>query len=210
MSSLQTILRQSRGSLILLSTALAFSLALYWESSYFKKRGQTQLAQTRQLVSTHQANLAQKQSDLTNMQAEIGRFNLLRQQGVVGTPDREGWVEQLVTSRQHTGLPDTLVYTLQAPKPWAPDGTEATPVVAPTEVTTGAASGAVFHDLNIELGSIHEEELLAFLRDYQAQVKGQFRINACTLTARTETGLSAHCTLRFFTLPDATRNPGPK
>lgn len=199
------ILSLARRSLMVLIAALLIALALYLGSSYFKDRGQGQLTQAQQAESASRASLAEQQATLANMQAEISRFNRLRQQGMVGPPDREGWVEQLLASRQRTGLPDTLVYALQAPKTLdlqagAANAAETAP--ASPVAGTGAMSGPLFHDLVIELTSIHEEELLALLRDYQAQVKGRFRVNACLLSNRTETGLAAHCTLRFFTLPD--------
>ena len=207
------ILLLARRCLIVLAAALLIGLALYLGSSYFNDRGQAQLARAQQSENASQASLAGKQSDLSNMQAEISRFNRLRQQGMVGTPDREGWVEQLLASRQRTALPDTLVYTLQAPKLLElqavdPAGNPAAP--ASTETGNGALTGPVFHDLDFALSGIHEEELLALLRDYQAQVKGRFRVNACLLSDRTEIGLTARCTLRFFTLSDAAPSPGPQ
>lgn len=206
------ILFLARRCLIVLAAALLIGLALYLGSRFFKDRGQAQLAQAQRGESANQASLAEKQSDLANMQAEISRFNRLRQQGMVGTPEREAWVEQLVASRQRTGLPDTLVYTLQAPKPLALQamdaaGNEATPA---TTETGPDAVAPVFHDLDFAVASIHEEELLALLQNYRAQVKGRFRVNACLLSDRTETGLTARCTLRFFTLPGAAPNLSPK
>jgi hypothetical protein len=201
------IILLARRSLIVLAAALLSALALYWGSSFFKDQRQAQLKQAQQTENASQTSLAEKQSDLANMQAEISRFNQLRQQGMVGTPDREGWVEQLVASRQRTGLPDTLVYTLQAAKPLALQAGAASEP-APLDSHSSATTGPLFHDLTVELDSIHEEELLTFLRDYQTQVKGRFRVNACLLSNRTETGLAAQCTLRFFTLPAATPPPG--
>ncbi|MBK9237961.1 MAG: hypothetical protein IPO19_19040 [Rhodoferax sp.] len=210
MSDRQTVLQLAQRSLVVLALAVALGLALFLGSRFFKDRMRDELAQAQQAQSANQASLAQKQTDLANLQAEISRFAVLRQQGLVGKAERETWAEQLVASRQRSGLPDTLTYTLHAPKPIAAQagsatGAEPAPVAdAPGEA---AASGPQFHDLDIELSNIHEEELLALLQDYQAQAKGRFRVNACALSARTETGLSARCTLRFFTLPDVSPSP---
>ena len=211
MSDSQAILLLARRSLLVLTAALVIALVLFAGSSFFKDRLRTQLAAAQQIANASEANLSNKQSDLANLQAEINRFNLLRQQGMVGVPDREGWTEQLVASRQRTGLPDTLHYTLQAPKPLALQNSLATGVAAvpaTLETNPAGATGPLFHDLNFELGNIHEEELLVLLRDYQTHVKGHFRVNTCTLSTPTATGLSARCTLRFFTLPDVKPNPG--
>jgi len=209
MKNWQTILSLARLSLIVFASALASGIALYAASLFFKDKMQVELSQVQQTQSSTQASLAEKQIDLGNLQAKIERFNLLRQQGLVGSADREGWVEQLVASQQRTGLPNTLAYTLQAPKPMTTQGEAVSAAPAAADAVPGAATGPQFYDLDIELGSIHEEELLALLRDYQAQVKGRFRVNACTLSGRTETGLSAHCTLRFFTLSDEKPKPNP-
>lgn len=210
MSDGQTIILLARRSLVTLAAAVAIGLALLLGSRFFQDRMRNDLTQAQQLESANQASLAEKQADLANLQAEIKRFDSLRQQGLVGKGEREAWVEQLVASRQHSGLPDTLVYTLHAPKPLALQTAPAGAAeAAPAADAPGASapSGPQFHDLDIELTSIHEEELLTLLRDYQAQVKGRLRVSACTLSARTETGLAARCTLRFFTLPDSLPSP---
>lgn len=206
MSNTQTIIKLARRSLLVLATALIMALALYAGSGFFRDRVRTQLTATQQSAAASQASLSEKESDLANLQAEIKHFNLLREQGMVGEPDRAGWTEQLIESRQRTGLPDTLVYTLEAPQPLATqDALAAAPAAA--EAAPADPASPLFHDLNFEISSIHEEELLLLLRDYQAHVKGRFRINACTLGSRTATGLSARCTLRFFTLPAVKPNP---
>lgn len=213
MSDWQAIISLARRSLIVLAVALAIAAALYAGSGFFKNRMHAELAQVQQLQGASRASLAEKQSDLGNLHTEISRFSKLRQQGMVGVADRAGWAEELVASRQRTGLPDTLVYTLQTPKPLALQNGPATGaevVAAPADSGTGGSTDPLFHDLDFELSNIHEDELLAFLQDYEANVKGRFRINACALSARTETGLLARCKLRFFTLPDTNPRPGPQ
>jgi hypothetical protein len=94
-----------------------------------------------------------------------------------------------------------MSYTLLAPTPF---GVQGGPFVTTAPSTTDAATviNPEFHDLEIAISGIHEEELLLLLKDYQTRVKGRFRVNTCSLTDRSEAGLSAHCTLRFFTLVD--------
>lgn len=207
MSEFQTILHLARRSLLLLGGSLLAALALYLASGYAKNHLQTQLTTTQQTANAQQASLSEKQTDLTNLQAEIDRFNQLRQAGVVGTPDREGWAEQLIASRERMGLPPTLFYTLQAPQPLAQQDSGAAPT-AVASIDAASVVGPQFHDLDLTLTNLQEEELLALLQDYRAHVKGHFRVNTCTLSTPTPTGLSARCTLRFFTLPDVKPAPG--
>lgn len=205
MSDQQRILALARRSLVLLAVVVLLGVALYGGTAWFRERSRVQLSQVQQQVSASQANLANLQGDLSNLQADVGRFAILREQGVVGRADRAGWVEQLLASRARTGLPDTLSYTLQPPVPVSLQGDSTSDAgAAPTapQATPGDAGQAVFHDLDVALTNIHEQELLAFLEDYRAHAKGRFRVNACVLSARTEAGLTARCTLRFFTLPD--------
>jgi hypothetical protein len=208
MSDFQTILRLARRSLLVLGGSLLVALATYLASGYFKDRLQTQLTTAQQTANTQQASLSEKQTDLANLQTEIDRFNQLRQEGLVGAPDREGWTEQLVASRVRLGLPPTLLYTLQPPQPLAQQDSAIAPSAANVDGTAAVAVGPQFHDLDLAMTDIQEEELLALLRDYRAHVKGHFRVNLCTLSTPTPTGLSARCTLRFFTLPDAKPAPG--
>ncbi|MDP2369885.1 hypothetical protein, partial [Rhodoferax sp.] len=202
----QRILWLARRSLIVLAAMVLVGVALYGGTDWLKDRSRAQLAQVQQQVDAGRASLTLLQGDLANLQADVGRFASLRQQGMVGRPDRAAWAEQLVASRARAGLPDSLSYTLQAPAPLALQaampGADGAPVQATPQSGSDDPGRAEFHDLDIVLTDIHEQELLAFLSDYRAQVKGRFRVNACALTARTETGLSARCTLRFFTLDD--------
>jgi hypothetical protein len=203
MNDLKTIARLARRSLIVLAAALALTLALYGGSRFFRDGMRTELAQLQQLDTASHAGLTGKQLDLASLQQKINRFAVLRQQGLVGVAAREGWAEQLVASHLQAGLPGHLVYTLHAPKPLALQNGPAA-----RESGTVTSTGPVFHDLDFELNNVHEDELLVLLRDYQAQVKGRFRIQACTLSNPTEVGLAARCTLRFFTIPDAKAIPG--
>lgn len=206
MNDLKTIASLARRSLISLAAALALALALYGGSRFFRETERAEVAQLQQLDAASNASLAEKQLDLASLQEKTTRFAVLRQQGLVGIAGREGWAEQLVASHLQAGLPGPLIYTLQAPKPLTLQNGSATGAAA-TEPGAVTSSEPVFHDLDFELTNIHEGELLALLRDYQAQVKGRFRIHACTLSNPTDVGLSARCTLRFFTIPDAIVNP---
>ncbi len=207
MSDWQAIFSIARRWLIVLVGGLSAGLALYFGSLFLKDKIQVELSAVQAADNALQTSLAGKQTDLNNLQDDIDRFTVLRQQGLVGKADRAGWIEQLLASHRRSGLPDTLSYALQVPKPLAQQGGAADPAAPQVDAAPGAATGPQFYDLNMELSNIQEEELLALLRDYQAQVNGRFRVNACTLSGRSDIGLSAHCTLRFFTVPDGPTKP---
>lgn len=199
MNDWKAIVQLARHSLVTLGAAVLLMLALYAATFMLKDRQLTQLAQAQQQLGALQGQLAQKQSDLADLQAKTGRFSQLRQQGLLGGVDREAWIEALLASVVRTGLPaDALSYTLDTPKALA-------------SVMAGATNtvpmGVLVHDLVFELKNSQEDELLALLRDYQATVRGVFRVQSCTLSNPTESGLLARCTLRFFNLPDSQPSP---
>lgn len=204
MTEHQLVLHQARRSLTLLAGACVVGLALYFGSRWVRDAAQAQATQLQAQASSAQATLSEKQTDLKQLQTDMARFVVLKRQGLVGRPDRTVWLEQLTASRVRMALPDTLSYTLQSPKPLALQDALA-PGAPSVPEPTGGEPGAqgLFHDLELTLANVHEEELLALLRDFQAQVTGRMRINACHLSGRGETGLNARCTLRFYTLPEA-------
>jgi hypothetical protein len=204
MSTWLYIARLAKRSLIILALSVAIAIGVYLEFDVYVTGLGADLVQLQQSETENKANLLKRQFELESMQTRMDQFNALRGQGLVGEAGRVGWVEQLLLSRESLGLPDTLTYTLLAPKPFsAQGGTFVTTAPSPSDPAT--VVDPEFHDLNIVISGIHEEELLMFLKDFQVRVKGRFRVNACTLSDRNEVGLSAHCTLRFFTLADGSR-----
>ena len=176
----------ARHSLVALLLALVLGVVLYAYSAWLKNQAQTELTQAQQLHSSAQSGLVALQTEVTDLQSQMACFGHLRQQGVVGVANRAHWVDQLLAAHQRLGLrADTLDYTLQLAKPLSAGGALTVPML---------------HDLDFVLHDVHETELLNLLQDYQARVQGRFLVNACHLSERGNTGLTARCTLRFFTL----------
>jgi len=202
MISALSIFQRARRPLNVLAGAIFLSLTLVFGSIYGRDTLRNSLAQSRSQLDALRPDLTAKQQDLRNVQAHIEQFRAFRAQGLVGLPDREGWVEQLVASREQVLLPDSLSYVLKPPQAM----TDAT---IPESAAASAAKpdAPATHDLDFELGGVHEQELLDFLHDYRAKVHGRFRVQTCQLRA-TPTGLLTQCTLRFFSLPEAAKPPG--
>jgi hypothetical protein len=201
MISALPIFKRARRPLNVLAGAIFLSLTIVFGSIYGRDTLRESLAQSRSQLGTQQPNLTAKQQDLRDVQAHIGQFRGFRTQGLVGSADREGWVEQLVASRERLQLADTLSYVLKPPQAMT-DAATADPAAAAVNPDAPAT-----HDLDFELRGIHEQELLDLLQDYQSKVHGRFRVQACHLGA-TPAGLVAQCTLRFFNLPNAVKPPG--
>lgn len=160
----------------------------------------TQVLQLGSAVQGQRAQLGLKQEDLRNMHSHIARFELLRAQGLMGTPDRPSWVEELLASHSRLGLSTRLVYQLQTPRTVADANAppSATPAAAPPE---GTGEEPLVHDLQFELREVHEGDVLRLIQDFSTHVKGRFRVNACTFSEPKEDGMMAQCVLRFITVP---------
>ncbi|QDX82757.1 hypothetical protein B9N43_16865 [Denitratisoma sp. DHT3] len=196
MSPIHAIARRARRPLLVLATVLAGAVLLAAGSALLRGRLAETLANRKLVLSTLQSELAQRQLDLNNIQLHIEQFRALKQRGLVGEADREGWVEQLVAVGKQL-WPDggTLSYTLEPP--------QALTDAATAEAYSSASSVAPLrHDLRIDLQNVHEDELLTLLQRYAREVKGSFRVEGCHLDNPGPTGLYASCTLRFFTLPE--------
>ena len=202
MSANKAIFIGARRSLIALSAALVTTGGVFFGAQYLVDQARNQIQQLQQQQAQDETALKQKLIDATSLHEGIDKFETLRKQGLVGLPAREAWVEQLISTRAKLGLPSTLTYTLLPPKPLKQQGAESALATAEPGAVAEATDGPLFHDLEFKISAIHEDELLALLRDYQSHVMGRFRVNACTLATPLENGLSASCTLRFFTLPD--------
>ncbi len=192
------VLRLARTHLVAFSALLLLMLILYFGSAHVRDLLAAKLEAQQAGVSAERDRLAKKQSDLDNLRANIERYRILQQRGLVGAARREEWVEQLLASRKQLGLPDTLAYHLKPPVRLHA-GTDV--AQAASGAQDSAEDGPLVHDLEFELRNTHEEELLALLEDYGRKVNGRFRVQSCELTEATVTGLRARCVLRFFTLP---------
>lgn len=196
MSPIQAIARRTRRPLLMLAATLAGAVLLAAGSAFLRSRLAETLANRKLMLSTLQSGLAQKQLDLNNIQLHIEQFRALKQRGLVGDADREGWVEQLVAvGKQQWPGGGTLSYTLAPPQAMIDAATaEAYPSASPV--------APLRHDLRIDLQNVHEDELLALLQRYAREARGSFRVEGCHLDNPGPTGLYAICTLRFFTLPE--------
>ena len=188
------VVRHARTSLIVLATLLSLGLILALSSHTLEERARSDLAASAAELNSLQTRRSEVRADLRYMQSHLEHFKRLTQVGLIGTPEREAWVEQLTLSAKNAGFSDSLRYTLHAPKPLSPSAT------AVTLASSSDRHGPKFHDLEFNLSGVHEEELLGLLQDFGRHTRGRFRVNACQLMDPTPAGLKLKCVLRFFTL----------
>ena len=149
-------------------------------------------------VQAQRGELSLKQENLLNMRSNIERFEALRAQNLIGTPDRPTWVEELLASHKRLGLTTRLVYQLQAPKTLAAADLPPSAAVVPPDETNAEP---LVHDLQFELRDVHEGDVLRLIQDFREHVKGRFRVNACAFSDPRASGMTAKCILRFVTVP---------
>jgi hypothetical protein len=199
MNSLRPILQHARGGLIALCLALSVSLGLALLSRYQHEAARSELMRMQGDLTVARMNLGERQSDLSQLQSHIERFHQLARSGLLGTPERAAWVEQLVQSHRRGGLPNNLSYTLRPARAASqPAPTSSSRLTEPS--AENALGELQFHELEFKLQGVHEEELLSFLQDFETHASGRFRVDACQLSEPTPSGLVAQCNLRFFTL----------
>ena len=195
------ILLQARRSLIILGSAVLLFIAAVYGSGRLADNLSATAAATQSNLQVQNTLLEARRSDLTNVRDHIQAFESLRQRGLIGAGERALWVEQLQASYKKLGLPGSIGVQLQVAKALA--AADAAPDAAPPPEGSPEETPIVpmAHDLQLEVRSVHEGELLDLLREFRNHVKGRFRVNACSLRDPAETGLSAQCVLRFVTVP---------
>ena len=205
MTPYRLIFQRSRRPLNILAISIFVSLTFAIGSIYVRDSLKTSIANDEAQLAARRSILTTKKLDLQTIQTHIAKFQSLKQQGLVGSADREGWVEQLTANRIQRISGGTLAYTLKPPQALTNAATlefdpTGTAVVNPDAPTT--------HDLEFQLKGIHEAELLDMLQDYRNSVHGRFRVQSCRFGDANQDGLLVQCTLRFFTVPEAKKAPG--
>ena len=197
MTDLSAILYQSRRALLVFAAIAVLGGLLVWALQQYGQSLQSEVAAAKAEKAQLQSTLTGKQEELALLAANMPRFEALRQAGLLGPADREGWAETLIKVHQASGLPDTLSYSLKPAVAAAP--VDPSSPVAPFQT----------HELTLSLEGIHEPELFDLLASYGAQVKGLFRLQSCDLSSPASQGLTAKCELRFFKQPLAASSPAP-
>jgi hypothetical protein len=197
MNEWKPILRLARRSLITLLVVVVLSAAAVYGLGSLAERLKASVGQLQGSTQEVQAQLDAKRDNLQKVTKHIQRYEELRTKGLIGMPDRPQWAEDLQSSYQNIGLNNNnLKYQLQAPKPL----NAGSPAQVPADP---AATEPLAHDLQFEVADVHELDVLGLIQDYHNRVKGRFRVNSCHLHDAKETGLTAQCVLRFFTIPVA-------
>lgn len=200
-SDWKSIFADARLALLVLGASALLAGTLAFGSGYALTRLEQTLAQANNALAVQQETLAQNHLDLADIEKHLPEFRKLLAGGMMGSGEREGWIEQLLVNQQRLGLPSTLKYALAPPRAYTVDN--GMPENAATAANPPPPGGGIMtHDLLIELNDVHESDVLNLLEAYRRDVKGQFRIQELQLTQPGDKGLAARCLLRFFTFAE--------
>ena len=126
----------------------------------------------------------------------LPRYVALENQGIIGREQRLDWIDVLRESARGVGLP-RLEYVIEAQRPFE------------TGMQLNVGDYQVYaSNMQLDMGLLHEEDLLALLERVRRNVSGLFGVNSCEIERRDpvlESGadavnLNARCVLNFITI----------
>lgn len=142
-----------------------------------------QATQARALFAQSQAASREVQTRLDSVHLErqeisdfLPRYNALRAGGALGDEHRLDWIERLAEIRDSLQLP-RLTYTISPRQPYA---------LLPE---AGPALGFAASRMKLELGLVHEGDLVALIKRLGEPRIGVFEIQSCNLRRPVRTGL---------------------
>jgi hypothetical protein len=186
MKEYQNIFRYSRTALIIFSLSVLLGIGSILAASHFNTQAKLALAQQQSALQNTRAEIQTLTGDIEAIEKHLTGFKHLSNLGLIGNPNREIWVERLEATHRQSGLPPTLRYSLNPPKPHSADS---------------STPDALDHDLQIELSDIHEGEFLTFTDKLATDWMAPYRIENCSFQRSDEQGLKVDCTIRLFSIP---------
>lgn len=196
MTGYQLVLAPAKGALAWLAASLLFALVLLAGLSHYHERERAELSVTQQTLQGLRSEIETFNLDLASIEDNLMNFRHLTRIGLIGSPDREAWVQDLEAIYRALELPPALRYTLAPPAPQAAD-----PAV-PAGLALASPARAMQHDLDIELSGLHEGEFQTFIDALGTDWQTPFRLEACAMKHEApQPGLHIKCTIRLFSLP---------
>ncbi len=126
------------------------------------------------------------------------RYELFFEQGFVGSENRLDWIETLRVIATQLGLP-SMSYALEPQRE----------VVAPVGQMGGDSTISIKQStFELEMGLVHELDLLRFIARLESEVPGLIKIDRCRLTRQsgttelsaTDSNLVANCSIVMFSV----------
>ena len=188
--------RVLRGASVLSAVTLIVCVCLVSASQYFYSRMErAYFDQKKQLVAVRSQYRALDDSR-RDLELYLPQYRLLEESGIVGPERRLDWIETVRGVARQTRLP-SFRYQISAQEPYDVDVRE-----------HAGAYRAYASEMQVELGLLHEVDLLSVLAELEARATGLFRVEECRIrrTAKsigrdpTRSNLIASCGIDWLTV----------
>lgn len=201
MNAYAVVLKPAKVSLILFSLSVAIAFAAVAGLARYRAEKEQAILRTEQQLLDTRENIKKLSTDLDSINRLAQKYRQLTRLGLIGEPDRDGWVQRLEAIYRDSRLPPTLSYTLAPPQLLNPQ-----PV--PADAPTAYLNNVLHHDLALELSAIHDGEFLDFIARLDTDWLSPYRVETCQITREAEviTGLQIRCTLQIYSLPGKQAN----
>ena len=188
--------RVLRGSVILLVVALAVAGTALAMSFQFKSRQESSLSRERSkmLASRSRYQALDEEEDI--IATYLPRYSDLEDQGIIGREQRLDWIDVLRESAREVQVPH-LQYTIEAQRQFD------------TGLDLQVGNYQVFaSSMRLQLGLLHEEDLIRLLARMRVGVNGLFGVSGCRMVRprgplRVEAdaaNVEAGCVINFITI----------
>ncbi len=185
-----------RGASIFLAVALVVSGALAGGAHYFNQQSQTMHKQEQGKLASFRARFLALDEERKLIESFYPRYQTLESEGLIGSEHRLDWVETLGAAARNIKLP-SLRYDINAQDTHTPD----------FPMPSGRFEVFV-SEMNLQIGLLHENDLLNLFQQINTQVRGHFSVNRCQIRRKqegmvmnaTHENLSAVCGLQWLTI----------
>jgi len=185
-----------RGAMVGLALSVLASGAIFYAAFEFSEGVSREHQQRRAQLQRAQGEYQAVDEEQQVMDAYLPRFRALEEQGVVGEERRLDWVEALRDAAARLKLP-SLRYEIAQQEVYEPE------LPLPESAFEVHASS-----MFLEMGLLHEGDLIAVLRELDRNASGLYSVSSCDLR-RGGSGIRmepkaenvlASCELRWFTV----------
>lgn len=192
-----------RGALIAMVVSVVVSGTLVGTSYYFWEK--VDKSYSRVLVELRKVRdrFHQVDEEEEMIAAYLPRFQALEGEGIIGREHRLNWIESLREASQRKRLP-ALSFVIDSQEAFDPEFPLAESDVF--EVYTS--------EMQLDMGLLHEGDLLSLLRELERDAKGLFSVASCRMLRAAErvdaepdpskAHVNSSCSLRWYTI----RRPG--
>ena len=190
-----------RGSLIFLLVSAAIAGVALSTSYRFWNKQEVLLKSANSALSSTRGQYRALDDEEDIIATYLPRYSSLEEEGIIGRERRLDWIDVLRETARKVQLPN-LEYALDAQRPFD----------VGVDLKVGEY-GVYASTMNLNLGLLHEGDLVRFFALFRDSAPGLFGVTECDLERRSETpsnnpqarNVTASCELKFITI----RGPEP-